>query len=129
MMGLLFDPSFNAYCQLEFPVLDVNTAIFHCTSSKIPCSVAQGIWQQTIELVGRSGAKITAECQISQNSLLISLLAGNPTLETGSKLLHPPPVITGGNNLRAPRLPQGIRRAWIADWFLLAPARIRAVLD
>ena len=39
---------------------------------------------ETIELARRLGVKIAAKRQKPQNSLLISLLAGNLGLETGS---------------------------------------------
>jgi hypothetical protein len=44
----------------------------------------KGILVQTIELARRLGAKIAAEPQNPQNSLLFSLLAGNLAVETGS---------------------------------------------
>jgi hypothetical protein len=51
---------------------------------KIPCSVAQGIWLEAIELARRLGIKIVAEGQIPKNSLFFSLLSGNLDVETGS---------------------------------------------
>ena len=44
---------------------------------KIPCSVVQGICLQVIEFARRPGASIAVKNQILQNSLFISLLAGN----------------------------------------------------
>ena len=57
---------------------------FPVMAPTIPCSVAQGISLQGIEFAARAGAKIASRGRILQNSLLISLLAGNSVLETGS---------------------------------------------
>jgi hypothetical protein len=53
---------------------------------EIPCSVAQGIRLEAIESARGSDPKIAVQGRILQNSLLISLLAGNFGAETGSQL-------------------------------------------
>ena len=58
----------------DFPV---RPEIFPATRLKIPCSPAQGIGLQAIDFARSQGAIIAGEGGILQNSLFISLLAGN----------------------------------------------------
>ena len=55
-----------------------------CSAEIIPCSVTQGIRLKAFEFARVLALKISHRAQIRRNSLLISLLAGNLRVETGS---------------------------------------------
>jgi hypothetical protein len=65
--------------QAEFPV---RAKIFPARAAKIPCSVAQGIGAQPIELPGKFGAKIVVGGRNLRDSLLFSLFSGNRSLSS-----------------------------------------------
>jgi hypothetical protein len=61
----------------------------------IPCSIASGIWLQVIEFARRLDAKTSGPSWDRQNSLLISLLAGNLRGRPVRSGLRPQPASLG----------------------------------
>jgi len=82
-------------------LLPVRRGVFLVIGLKIPCFVAEGICPQAIEFARQPAPRIALASRIPQNSLFISLLAGNLRWRRAGDRLRPQPASPVSGSFRS----------------------------